>query len=98
MPKKKYDANRQSAKVTFSLPAEVEAESVVLCGDFNGWDPSTDRLKRAADGSWKVVVELDANRSYAYRFLIDGHRWENDWEAERYQANEFGSEDGIIDV
>lgn len=98
MPKKRYDLNRTSALVTFTLPSEVQAETAVLCGDFNGWDPSVHPLLRAVDGSFVVELELEAGQSYAYRFLLDGNRWENDWEAERYETNGFGSDDGVIDV
>jgi 1,4-alpha-glucan branching enzyme len=98
VPKKTYDPSGATALVIFTLPAGVEAESAVLCGDFNGWDPSVHPLDRAPDGSFRVAIELDAGQSYAYRFLLDGKRWENDWEAERYEANGFGSDDGGVDV
>jgi 1,4-alpha-glucan branching enzyme len=98
VPNKSYDPSGATALVTFSLPAEVGAETAVLCGDFNDWDPSVHPMDRASDGSFSVAVELDAGQSYAYRFLLDGDRWENDWEAERYQANGYGSDDGVVEV
>jgi 1,4-alpha-glucan branching enzyme len=98
MPKKLYDPSGTTALVNFTLPAEVGAETAVLCGDFNGWDPSLHPLSRETDGSFTIDIELEAGQSYAYRFLLDGNRWENDWEAERYESNGFGSDDGIVDV
>jgi 1,4-alpha-glucan branching enzyme len=98
MPSKSYDPDVSSATVVFDLPAAVEAETAALCGDFNGWDATAHPMKRASDGSFSVAIELEAGHSYAYRFLLDGERWENDWDAERYQPNGFGSEDGVVDV
>lgn len=98
MPTKRYDERGETAKVTFTLPDAVQAETASLCGDFNGWDASANPMERATDGSFSVVVELDAGSSYAYRFLLDGERWENDWEAERYEPNGFGGDNGIIEV
>ena len=96
MPNKKYDESGETAKVTFTLPDAVEAETVSLCGDFDGWDASANPMGRAPDGSFSVVVELDAGKSYASRFLLDGDRWENDCEAERYEPNGFGGGSGSI--
>ena len=84
--------------VTFSLPAEVEAETVALCGDFNDWAPDSSQLRRDADGRWTTDVELEAGRSYRYRFLLDGERWENDWTALAYEPNEYGGDDSLVMV
>jgi 1,4-alpha-glucan branching enzyme len=82
--------------VTFSLPAEVEAETVALCGDFNDWAPDTIQLKRDADGRWVTDVCLEVGRMYRYRFLLDGERWENDWTALAYEPNEDGGDDSVV--
>ena len=34
--------------------------------------------------------------TYHYRFWLDDSHWENDWEAEQYAPNEFGTEDSVI--
>jgi hypothetical protein len=83
--------------VSFSLPASVQAETIALCGDFNHWAPIV-QLKRAADGRWLTEVELAVGRSYRYRFLLDGERWENDWTALAYEPNEYGGDDSLITV
>jgi 1,4-alpha-glucan branching enzyme len=88
----------KSKVVTFSLPAEVEAETVALCGDFNDWAPDSVLLKRDANGRWSTDVELEAGRSYLYRFLLDGERWENDWAALAYEPNEYGLDNSLITV
>ena len=97
MPTKQI-ARPKTKVVTFSLPAEVSAETVALCGEFNDWAPDTIQLKRDADGRWATDVELEAGRSYRYRFLLDGERWENDWTALAYEPNEYGGDDSLVVV
>jgi 1,4-alpha-glucan branching enzyme len=94
----KETAKAKTKTVTFSLPAEVEAETVALCGDFNDWAPDSIQLRRDADGRWTTDVELEAGRSYRYRFLLDGERWENDWTALAYEPNKDGGDDSVVVV
>lgn len=96
MPLRKPGA-KGATKVTFSLPKEVHADHVALCGDFNGWSPTDHPLRRYKDGHFAVAVNL-APGTYRYRFLLDGERWENDWEADEYAPNPYGGEDSIITV
>ena len=74
------------------------AETVALCGDFNDWAPDSIQLRRDADGRWTTDVELEAGRSYRYRFLLDGERWENDWTALAYEPNKDGGDDSVVVV
>lgn len=84
--------------VTFSLPADVQAGTVALCGEFNAWSADDTWLERGSDGSWRVTVPLEPGRSYRYRYLLDGQRWENDWRADRYVPNPLGSTDSVVVV
>jgi hypothetical protein len=85
-------------EVTFTLPAEVRADSVALCGEFNQWSAEALQLERGIDGMWQATVALKPGRSYRYRYLIDGERWENDWRADRYEPNPYGSADSVVVV
>ena len=85
-------------RVVFELPADVDAREAYICGDFNDWDREATRLTRHRDGRFSVTVPLESGRSYRYRFLLDGQRWENDWSAEAYAPNEYGGEDSLITV
>jgi len=96
MPERK-PGTKGKTKVVFSLPKDVGAESAVICGDFNDWSETATPLRRYKDGHFAVTVNL-AEGEYRYRFLLDGERWENDWEAESYVTNEFGTEDSLIRV
>jgi len=98
MPQKSYAKGSKVCRVTFRLPAEIDAKSASLCGEFNGWDPSANPMKRLKDGSFKTSLSLPSGRSYRFRYLIDGERWENDWNADGYIPNSFGSDDSVVEV
>ena len=83
--------------VTFTVPEAAGASYAHLVGDFNDWSTTSTPLTRQPNGDLAVTIEL-APGTYRYRFLLDAQRWDNDWAADRYVPNEFGSEDSVIDV
>ena len=91
-------AGAATVDVTFTLPADVHADTVALCGEFNDWSAEDARLERGSDGSWRATVALEPGRSYRYRYLLDGQRWENDRQADGYAPNAFGSTDSVVVV
>lgn len=58
--------------VTFALHAPGK-RFVSLIGDFNCWNPDTDRMHLAPDGTWWINRPLEAG-TWQYQFLIDGDR------------------------
>jgi 1,4-alpha-glucan branching enzyme len=98
MPKKEYTKTGRSCRVTFDLPAEVNAQTACLCGEFNDWDQSSHPMKRAKDGSFSLTISIKPGRQYRYRYLLDGERWENDWAADSYAPNALGSEDSVVNI
>jgi len=84
--------------VTFDLPAAVEADEIALCGDFNNWSTTANPLKRAKSGVWRASVPLQTGHSYRYRFLLDGTHFENDWSADGYVRNPYGTDDSVVKV
>ena len=96
--KKSYTKTGRSCRVTFELPSEVNANTVALCGEFNDWDPTQHPMKRRKDGSFSLTISLKPGDEYRFRYLVDGERWENDWEADKYLPNEFGTEDSVVVV
>lgn len=98
MLKKNYTKTGKSCRVTFKLPADVDAETAVLCGDFNEWSETANPMKKLKDGSFSVTVSIPAAQSYRFRYLLDGKRWENDWEADAYAPNEYGTDDSILEL
>lgn len=73
------------------------ADQVAVVGEFNGWSPTAHPMTR--DGVEFVArIELTPGRTYRFRYLVDGERWENDWDAHAYVPNEFGGDDSLIDL
>ena len=91
-------AMARTVDVTFTLPGEVGAGNVALCGDFNGWSAENIALQRGSDGAWQVTIALEPGHSYRYRYLLDGERWENSWHADRYEPNPFGGTDSVVTI
>jgi hypothetical protein len=85
-------------QVTFTLPGEVGADTVALCGEFDQWSADGIPLDRGSNGAWRTTVALEPGRSYRFRYLLDGERWENAWDADEYLPNGFGGTDSVIIV
>jgi 1,4-alpha-glucan branching enzyme len=98
MIKKAYKKSKKSCLVTFTMPAEAQAEAVNLCGEFNDWNEEDLPLVRRKDGRFSRSVSLPAGQSYRFRYIIDEMRWENDSAADDYAPNPFGTRDSIIEV
>jgi 1,4-alpha-glucan branching enzyme len=93
---KSYSKSGEKCRVTFKLPATVQAESAHLCGEFNEWSASEHPMKQLKDGSFSLSISLPAGRSYRFRYLLNDGRWENDWEADAYLPNAHGTEDSVV--
>ena len=98
MLRKSYSKKGSSCRVTFDLPAEVNASTVSLCGEFNEWDASAQQMKRGKQGGFSTRISLPSGQTYRFRYLLDGQRWENDWAADGYVPNSFGTEDSLLKV
>ena len=84
-------------RVSFSLPGELDAEQVAVCGEFTDWEP-TIAMKRSKTGEWKASVVLEAGRRYRFRYLLNGVRWENDPGADDSEPNPYGGDDSVVQV
>ena len=84
----------------FTLPKEAapEAERVCVMGEFNSWSPDATPMKRRTNGDFFASLDLAKGRSYRFRYLIDGWKFENDWGADRYESNPYGGEDSVVEV
>lgn len=98
--KKQYLKSDNKCKVTFRLPKEAAngAQVVTIVGDFNNWNLTENKMKQLKNGDYTLTLDLACNREYRFRYLVDSNRWENDWFAERYIPNEFGTEDSVVVV
>lgn len=81
--------------ITFRLPQSSGADAVDLVGEFTDWQPVP---MARSDEHFVVSMHLEPGRSYRFKYLVDGVRWENDWSADDYVSNEFGGTDSVIHV
>ncbi len=98
MLKKNYTKSGSSCRVTFKVPAEIEAGTVALLGEFNAWDTGRHPLKKRKDGSHSLTISLATGSDYRFRYLLDGKRWVNDEAPDSLALNRFGSQDCVITV
>ncbi len=97
MLQKKFTPKRTICKVTFSIPGEWADKEVAVAGDFNEWDTRSNKLEKSGN-NWETLLRVKPNQKYRFKYFIDGEYWENDDSADAYVANEFGTEDSLLEV
>jgi 1,4-alpha-glucan branching enzyme len=94
----RVDQEDGTVGVCFRLPTFMfSAITACVVGEFNDWTPGATPMLSDDEGFF-VQVDLQSGRTYRFRYLLDDARWENDPAADRYEPNDFGSEDGIVDL
>jgi 1,4-alpha-glucan branching enzyme len=93
---KKYSQDGQTCQVTFTLPKQVHAGVAHLYGDFTEWEKFPKKMWTQEDGGFSITISLATGHDYRFRYLLDGERWENDWAADAYVPNPFGTEDSVL--
>ena len=88
----------RKVEVTFRMPPLDDVVELYLCGDFNAWQASGVPLMQESDGTWVAKLVLDSGKIYRFRYSDNQGRWHNDWEADAYVPNDFGSEDCVLDL
>ncbi len=100
--KKKFQTEKPSCKVTFSIPKEIakKFKKANLVGDFNNWDIHVTSMKKMKrDGSFSVTMELDTQKEYEFRYLLDGEFWLNEPEADKQVPTYFqDAENSVVAV
>ena len=95
MIQKELAKKKGFVRITFELPSNIWAERVNLVGDFNDWDTSATPMKRGKGRAYRAMVELEPGREYQFRYLVDGERWCNDWQADDYVPNQLGADNCV---
>ncbi|MCF0241136.1 MAG: isoamylase early set domain-containing protein [Treponema sp.] len=85
-------------EVTFTVSAEAAqgASKINIAGDFNSWSSTDNTLKQNKDGSFSITLELELDREYQFRYLLDGIKWENDWNADKYIPAPYSNADNSV--
>jgi 1,4-alpha-glucan branching enzyme len=96
--KKQFLKSKPLCKVTFSVNADLieGAKEVALLGEFNAWDPTDYAMRKLKDGSFTKTIELEVGREYQFRYLVDGERWINDTEADKYTYSGVAAEENSV--
>lgn len=100
MLKKQYLKSKPVCKVTFSLPKEAveNASEIKVLGDFNNWNWEEGATMKAKKAAFETTLELEAGRSYEFRYLIDQAVWENDHAADEYIPSPYYGIDNSVVV
>ncbi len=98
--KKKYLKSGTVCKVTFTIPKEVAgiAKYASVVGEFNNWNIDATPMKKLKKGEFKATLNLESGKEYKFRYLINGETWENDWNADKYVNNIYGTDDSVVIV
>lgn len=97
---KKYLKSRPVCKVKFIAPPELvgNARKVYLAGDFNNWEYEETVLRKQKDGLMTATLELEPGAEYQYRYVLDGERWANDYDADKYVPSRVCHEENSVVV
>lgn len=98
--KKQYIKTKPVCKVTFILAKDIAASAsqAYLAGDFNNWEVGSIPMKRLKSGEFTASIELEKDREYQFKYIIDGCEWINETEADKFVPNEFQSENSVVIV
>jgi 1,4-alpha-glucan branching enzyme len=94
----KRKLGRGKVRVTFSMPPIENVAQLNLVGDFNNWSIAETPMQQDPDATWSVTLSLDSGRDYQFRYLANGTEWHNDWAADAYLSNEFGSDNSVVSL
>ncbi|RLC99770.1 MAG: glycoside hydrolase [Chloroflexi bacterium] len=102
MLKKQYIKSRNVYKVTFRLAKheqpDYEINTVSLVADFNDWSLTVNPMEKLKNGDFKTIVELAPGKKYEFRYLLNGKKWYNEWDADEYILGDFGKDNCVIEL
>ncbi len=86
-----YSRAQKPSTVRFSFKPAKAVKTVLVAGDFNGWQPMS--MKKQTDGSF--VRDVPANqRKFEYKFIVDG-QWISDPDNSQWARNPYGTFNSI---
>jgi len=91
-------ARGDAVKITFALPAVDVDQPVSVLGDFNGWDPFANPLKKRSNGTLSSSIEVPAGHAFRFKYLGGDGRWFCDPDAETVEHDEYQTIDSLVVV
>jgi 1,4-alpha-glucan branching enzyme len=96
MLNKRFFKTKDEAEVTFEF-SHPQAEEVCLLAEFNDWRPVLMKRNKK-QGVFKCKQRIAVDKQFHFRYLINGYMWDNDHQADGYVANNFGTENSIVNT
>jgi len=95
---KKYLKTKPICKITFRiLKKDIgPANSIKIIGEFNDWDIKGTAMRKLKNGDFSYVMNLDKDKAYQFRYLVDDKRWINDECADAYLPSPFPGIDNSV--
>jgi len=96
---KRYLKSKPICKVTFKIPADIgiNYKKANILGNFNNWDYNSHRMKKLVkDGSFSIVIDLETNKEYEFKYLLDDKSWLNEAAADKQVTTHFGDSSNSI--
>jgi Glycogen recognition site of AMP-activated protein kinase len=75
---------------------DPEAKTVAVVGNFNGWSPEANPMKKVDEG-WELTLSLAPGR-YAYRFLVDQRKQVLDPSSKIEEPDGYGGKNSVMVV
>lgn len=96
--KKKLLKSKPICKTTFKISEELAngAKKASLVGEFNDWDSTANPMKALKSGGFSLQIDLEKDKEFQFRYLLDGETWVNDDEADAYVASEYGNKNCVV--
>ena len=91
---KKFFKTKDEVEVGFIFESD-DASKVDLVADFTNWQPVA-MVFNKKEKAFKTKLRLPKNEEFQFRYLINGDEWENDYQADKYLANHFGTDNSVI--
>ena len=95
---KKYLKTKPVCKVSFKiLKKEIgAAKTVNIIGEWNDWDVEKGAMKKLKSGDFSYQVDLDTDKAYQFRYLVDHTTWLNDKSADAYYPSPYPGIDNSV--
>jgi 1,4-alpha-glucan branching enzyme len=95
---KKYLKTKPVCKVKFILDDKEAngAKKVNLVGDFNKWDKDANLMRKQKNGTFATTLDLEKDKEYEFRYVIDDEVWQNDTAADKYHRSSVGDAENSV--
>jgi 1,4-alpha-glucan branching enzyme len=89
---KRFFKTKNELDVTFEL-RRPEARHIDLAIESHDWELIP--MRRHPGGRFRLKLRLPRGGDVQFRYLVDGHSWQNDEAADAYWSNGMGSDNSV---